>query len=147
MDSVIEREDIKTKTTLALGDYNFPFIQWPNKRIYSRDEEPAKMASEKAQAKKLLDWAEDNFMEQFVHTATRKDNILDLVFSNSNDIINGYSTIINKQFSDHNTLRINLNYQDRKEPKIERKNPYPNSIYEYDLMAASEEDWVRYDVL
>ena len=86
-------------------------------------------------------------MEQFVHTATRKDNILDLVFTNSDEVINGCSTIINRQFSDHNTLRISLNYQYRNEVKLQRKNPYPNSIYEYDLMKATDENWVRYDIL
>ena len=105
------------------------------------------MASEKQQAKLLLEWAEQNFMEQYIHTATRKGNILDLVFSNSNTLIDNYSTIVNKQFSDHNILKVSLNYQYRNQSKINRKNPYPNSIYEYDLLNASDEDWIRYNVL
>ena len=28
-----------------------------------------------------------------------------------------------------------------------RKNPYPNKVYEYDLMKADDEDWKRYDIL
>ena len=31
--------------------------------------------------------------------------------------------------------------------KKKRKKPYPNTVYEYDLMRASEEDWVKYDVI
>ena len=46
---------------------------------------------------------------------------------------------MNRKFSDHNILRVRLNYKD--------KNPYPNNIYKYDLMNATEEDWIRYDVL
>ena len=144
---VLEKEDIKSKNILAVGDFNFPFIQWPEKRIYSRDEEPIEMASEKVQAKMLLEWADRSFMDQFIYTATRKGNILDLVFSNSNNLINGYSTIVNNKFSDHNILKLNLNYQYQNQAKITRKNPYPNTIYEYDLMNASEKDWIRYNVL
>ena len=105
------------------------------------------MASEKVQAKLLLEWAEQNFMNQIINTPTRKENILDLVFSNSDNLINGYSTIVNTSFSDHNILQIVLNYENKSEEKKERKNPYPNTIYEYNLVNASEEDWNRYDVL
>ena len=35
----------------------------------------------------------------------------------------------------------------KNEKKKQRKNPYPNSIYEYDLLNADEEDWIRYDVI
>ena len=84
------------------------------------------MNSEKEQAKMMLDWAEQNFLEQQINSATRKNNILDLVFTNSNSLINGYTTIVNKSFSDHNILRINLNYRYKNEEKRERNNPYPN---------------------
>ena len=49
-----------------LGDYNFPFIQWPSKTIY-RNQEPEERASEKVQGKMLLDFAESNFMEQYIY--------------------------------------------------------------------------------
>ena len=136
-----------TKTVLALGDYNFPFIEWPSRKMYSRDQNPNNMASEKVQGQMLLDWAESNYMEQYINTLTRKDNILDLVFSNSPNLINGYVTIVNKNFSDHNILKINLNYNYTNEGRKVRKNPFPNRIYEYDLLNASEEDWIRYDVI
>ena len=66
IDEIMEKGDIKAKTLLAMGDFNFPFIQWPNKQIYSRDEEPEQMSSEKRQAKLLLNWAEENFLEQII---------------------------------------------------------------------------------
>jgi hypothetical protein len=28
-----------------------------------------------------------------------------------------------------------------------RRNPYPNKIYEYDLLNGSKEDWIRYDAM
>ena len=135
------------KTLLALGDFNFPFIKWPSRQIYSRDQEPGQMASEKVQGLKLLDWTETNFMEQYILTPTRKGNILDLVFANSANLIQGYTTLVNSSFSDHNILRISLNYPYKNETENIRKNPYPNMIYEYDLHNAGEEEWIRYDVL
>ena len=137
----------EAKTLLALGDFNFPFIQWPRKKIYSRDQEPRHMASEKVQGQMLLDWAEALFMEQYILTPTRKGNILDLVFTNSQSLIGSYSTIVNHSFSDHNLLKINLNYPYKGEKEKKRKNPYPNKIYEYDLLNADEEDWFRYNVI
>ena len=102
---VIESDDEKAKTICAVGDFNFSFIQWPSKTIYSREEEPENKSSEKIQAKMMLNWAEQNFFEQHIKSATRKNNILDLVFTNSNSLVNGYTTIVSKSFSDHNILR------------------------------------------
>ena len=149
INSEIENETVhKSRTLLVLGDFNFPFIKWPNKRIYLRDEEPENMSSEKTQGKMLLEWAEQNFLEQYIYSPTRKGNTIDLVFTNLVSLINGYSTIININFSDHNILRLHLNIayrsQDRKKKKI---NPYPNTMYEYDLINASKEDWIRYETL
>ena len=115
--------------------------------MYSRDQNPNQMASEKVQGQMMLDWAENNYMEQYIVTPTRKNNILDLVFSNSPNLINGYFTIVNKKNSDHNILKLNLKYSYKNEAKNIRKNPYSNKIYEYELLNAHEEDWIRYDVI
>ena len=115
--------------------------------MYSRDQNPNQMASEKVQGQMMLDWAENNYMEQYIVTPTRKNNILDLVFSNSPNLINGFFTIVNKKNSDHNILKLNLKYSYKNEAKNIRKNPYPNKIYEYELLNAHEEDWIRYDVI
>ena len=105
------------------------------------------MSSEKKQGKMLLDWAEMNFLEQYIHTPTRKDNILDLVFTDSPNLIRGYETVVSKRFTDHNILKIYLTPSSEKEKEVKRKNPYTNQVYEYDLINADEEDWKRYDVL
>ena len=142
----IEKET-KSKILLVLRDFNFPFIEWPSGKIYSREQEPTNRASEKVQAGILLNWAEGNFMEQLITTPTRKSNILDLVFSNTPNLITEYSTIVNNKFSDHSILKININISDKHNEKRMRKNPYPNSIYEYELLNAHKEDWLRYDAL
>ena len=122
----LEEETNQIKSILALGDYNFPFIKWPSRTIYSRDNDPIEMSSEKKQGKMLLDWAEMNFLEQYIHTPTRKDNILDLVFTDSPNLIRGYETVVSKRFTDHNILNIYLTPSSEKEKEVIRKNPYPN---------------------
>ena len=66
---------------------------------------------------------------------------------NTSELVSGYSTIVNRKFSDHNILRVKLNYKYKNEKKTERKSQYPNNIYKYDLINAKEEDWIRYDIL
>ena len=66
----LEEETNQKRSILALGDYNFPFIKWPSRRIYSRDNDPSEMSSEKKQGKMLLDWTEMNFLEQYIHSPT-----------------------------------------------------------------------------
>ena len=70
-----------------------------------------------------------------------------MVFTSTSELVSGYSTVVNRKFSDHNILRVSLNYKYKNEKKTERKNPYPNNIYKYDLMNATKEDWIRYDTL
>ena len=111
IDEIHEKENNKSKMILATGDYNFPFIKWPCRSIYTREEEPEHMSSDKKQAKLLLTWAEQNFLEQVINTPTRGNNILDLVFTNSSNLTSGYSTIVNRKFSDHNILKVKLNYE------------------------------------
>ena len=128
-----------------VGDFNFPFIQWPSRRIYSREDDPGAMSSEKEQGKMLLEWSDMNFMEQRINTATRKENILDLVFTNTEQLVERYETIVNSILSDHNTILIHLNIEEESNETKEDTNPYPNKIFEYNLMKGSNEDWVRYE--
>ena len=98
------------------------------------------MSSEKEQGKALLEWTEKNFMEQKVTTATRKDNILDLVFTNNENFVLNHEIIINSRLSDHNTVKINLNTEKEEEVSKKKENPYPNKIFEYNLLKGSKED-------
>ena len=140
---VMEEVD-RAKTTMMIGDFNFPFIRWPNKTVRVREGEG--MSSEKEQAKLLMEWTDGHFLEQMITTPTRKENILDLVFTNTTELINRCKTTVNTKMSDHNTLHIYMNIDDeRKDEK--KKNPYPNNIFEFDLMKGTEEDWIKYETM
>ena len=66
--------------------------------------------------------------------------------TNTTELISRYKTTVNNKLSDHNTLTVYLNIDDDK--TTERKtNPYPNSIYEYDLMKGTEADWIKYETI
>ena len=145
LEEVILKEATKTKTILMLGDYNFPFIRWPCKTIYTREEDQVR-SSEKEQGLMIIDWTGKNFLEQIILTPTTKEGILDLVFTNNEDIINRYKVTVNNRLSDHNTLNIYLNIdEDRKD--YEKKNRYPNEIFEYDLLKGTEGDWIKYETM
>ena len=99
--------DPKVKDVLIFGDFNLPFISWPKGEIYQKD--VARKSDEKQQAANLLNFVDRNFLENYVKTATRGRNILDLVFTNNHLLINNYRTTINKKLSDHYLLTIDLN--------------------------------------
>ena len=138
--------DPKVKDVLMLGDFNLPFICWPKREIYQREIE--KKSGEKQQAVKLVNFVERNFFENYVNTATRGNNILDLVFTNNHMLVNSIATTINKKMSDHNLLNIALNFTYNAQIKKKKvTNPYSTKVFEYNLNEATENDWKRFDAI
>ena len=138
--------DPKVKDVLMLGDFNLPFISWPKGEIYQK--EVAKKSGEKQQAVKLVNFVERNFLENYVNTATRGKNVLDLVFTNNHLLVNSYTTTVNKKMSDHYLLTIALNFTYNAQIKKKKvTNPYTTKVYEYNLNEASENDWKRFNAI
>ena len=139
-------DDPKVKDVLVVGDFNFPFISWQKKEIYQK--EVSRKSEEKQQAEKLTDFAENNFFENYVNTATRGKNILDLVLTNNHLLVNSYSTLVNKKLSDHYllTIALNISYNVQAEKK-KVTNPFTTKVYEYNLTEATERDWERFSAM
>ena len=136
--------DIKVKDILHFGDFNLPCISWPSGKIYEKG--VTQKSKEKQQAEMLVNFVENNFMENYIHTATRGKNILDLVFTNNHQLVNNYTTTVNNKFSDHNLLTVELNFSYNTERKSTKSiNPMTTNIYEYDLKNATINDWNRFD--
>ena len=94
----------------------------------------------------LLEFADENFLENCIETPTRGSNILDLVFSNNHALVNYYKTVVNSKLTDHNLLNVLSNFSYNQPTKTEHvKNPYSSKIYEYDTENADEEDWARFE--
>ncbi|KAG0720571.1 hypothetical protein GWK47_048219 [Chionoecetes opilio] len=95
---------IPTPDIILTGDFNFPFLKWPEGIL------TGSTLADKCQAESLLEIANSTFLIQVITEPTRGKNILDLLFTNNCDAVNNISaekTI----FSDHNLLRIHTNYQ------------------------------------
>ena len=102
----------------------------------------------KKQAEMYLKFQDENFMDNVVETATRCNNILDLISTNNPDLIICYKVTVNKKLSDHNTIEIRLNFTFNNVEKEEKvKNPYTTKIFEFDTENASEEQFKRFEHL
>ena len=141
--------DSKIRNILDFGDYNFPTIKWPSRNVYVHEKrERVNQAAEKKQAEMFLNFQDEYFMDNVIETATRGENILDLISTNNPDLILCYKVTVNKKLSDHNTIEIRFNFtfnNDKKEEKV--KNPYTTRIFEFDTDNASEEQLNRFEHL
>ena len=141
----VAKSDPKTSTILQCGDYNFPFISWPSRKMYFKEIPESRKADAKKQAEIFLNYCDQNFLEQYISTPTRGLNVLDLVLTNNCAIINTYTTIVNKKFSDHFTIKIWLNISYNQDVKEKREYPYSTKLMQYDFLNGDDEDWLRFD--
>ena len=143
------KEDTKIRNILDYGDYNFPCISWPSKKIYVHEnKERTNQAEEKKQAELYVKFQDENFMDNHIETPTRQKAILDLVSSNNPNLIQTYKIIVNKKLSDHNTIEVKLNFVFNEDVKIEKiKNPYLTKVFEYETEKATDEQKKRFEHL
>jgi len=109
---IIKHQALPTPDIILLGDFNFPHMKWPSGKILA-----GSTKEEQEQAKLLLNEASNNFMNQIILKPTRKNNILDLVFSNNPSLVHHYE-VVPTIISDHNIINIFLNYV-HEEPPME----------------------------
>ena len=89
-------------TILVFGDFNFPIIDWSTKEIRS-DGRP-----DRTQAVRLIEFMDRQLLEQLVITPTRENNILDLVLTNNDEVVNDIRVEYTK-ISDHRLVVMNSN--------------------------------------
>ena len=137
-------------TILISGDFNLGFLDsWEPSTIEKLKAgalcpRAGRAASEeKKQALHLVDFAEDFFLLQYVDEATRKQNILDLIFTNNNNLIIRCRQVINAKLSDHNTIITELSYGLKQLENKQNKNFTTTTIPEYDFQGADDENWAR----
>ena len=98
-------------------------------------------SSDKIQAMKLIDFVNTHYLTQMVVTPTRQDNILDYVFVNKENFIKNIEIQMNSYLSDHNTITAEVDFIGISNVEDKKTNFCDTVIPEYDLMAASEEQW------
>ena len=87
---------VKTKTSVILGDFNLPRINWKN---LSADNEGTR----------LLKLVKKLYLSQFVTEPTLDNNILDIVLSSEADLINACEVGETLANSDHKIIRCEIN--------------------------------------
>lgn len=84
------------------GDFNFPNILWENTT------QPYLKITEKC----FYNFVKDMGLIQLVKTPTRKNNILDLIITDQNNMISNVEVIAPFSFSDHNSVKFSINFSD-----------------------------------
>ena len=140
-------------TILMSGDFNLHFLHsWSGETIEALKAESIcpragrLIANDKRQALHLVEFVEEFFLTQFIEEATRKANILDLVFTNNSELITMCKQITNSKLSDHNTILAKLSYGLKPLERKEKINFASTKIPEYELKAADDEDWLRMNI-
>ena len=106
---LLEEMAIPEPTVIITGDFNFPFIEWKRSGVgaCSWIMKPGTYGTEdeKSQFNKLMEIMDNYHLVQAIEEPTRKENTLDLVFTNEIDIIKqvGVSRTI---LSDHDLIEI-----------------------------------------
>ena len=93
---------------LLLGDFNMPEINWET-NCASRSSDHTTL---------LCEIIHNNFLTQLVKDPTREENILDLAFVSSPDLV--HDLTVGQPFSDHNSINLLLSrssYGDRRSEK------------------------------
>ena len=111
---------------LGFGDFNFPQLKWTQGALPPPQSPNSQLGT---QCNAVLSMMRDHLLYQAVTEPTRLDNILDLVFTNNQSLINGISHQANVEFSDHNTLNLRMNIF----PGQICKKPLDKSYYQTDL--------------
>ena len=93
-----EHNPINKLQLLIFGDFNFPQICW--------DDLSRNLTSE---AETLLNFTDLHFLTQCVQEGTRQNNLLDLFFTNSPNLVN-FVSVEDVCFSDHKLLQIDTNF-------------------------------------
>ena len=133
-----DKEKVKIFMT---GDFNLGFLKdWNHdviNKIYEetsmRSSEDKIVSDDKHQAVNLIEFCEKWCLVQKVNENTRSNRILDLVFTNSDDLIDDINHIKNEKMSDHDSLVITMSgINDINDKKIEdKKNFCTTKIPEY----------------
>ena len=138
--------------TILLGDFNFPQMEsWEDNAVSKLlSQEDEKLGSENRQAKLLAILAEDYALTQRVMEPTRtknrqtnEGNILDILFTNSDHIVNNIKTYENSVISDHKTVVGNLNLEISKQKIKPMKNHCTTKLRRFKIHTATPEQMAK----
>ena len=109
--------------------------------IEYREERGADISCDKKQASILCNFVQEQFMEQYIDSSTRGQNLLDLMFCNDSDLITYNLPIDNVIISDHTLCVLGTNFNITPISRKVRSNIYSTEISNYNLMDATSNEW------
>ena len=145
-----QEHDIKVHDVIIATDSNFPDIKWVNGTGHIQPgRDHGHLSEDRLQATALLEFADELFLHQIITSPTRRNNILDLIFTNNTNIINDQTIICNEKLSDHYVIQLDMNYDNQvnKETRKEKTNHSKTNLNKYDFQGASDELWYRFNLL
>ena len=107
---------LKNTDAIILGDLNLPQINWGDHSFLENE------------SRRLIKFTEDNFLHQYVREPTRGPNILDLIFSNQENLVSDVQVREHLATCDHNMINFVINSQN---------NPVKETIYVPDFSKAN----------
>ena len=131
------------------GDFNFPNMgNWSELHttsfldtIIASFDKGNTLSSTNTQIKTLYDFSESWLLTQTINENTRKNNILDLFFTNDENAVLNSEIIHNVSFSDHNLVKIYTNTVFEKIISEKEDYPYMTEIPKYRLLEGTSQDW------
>ena len=99
----IEKRAPPQPNILLMGDFNFPQINWSTEIITGGGRSGVEMKA----AQLLRDFSSDFCLTQLIDKPTRGTNILDLVFTNNEDLVYDWK-VFDAGISDHRMIMITL---------------------------------------
>ena len=99
---------LKNNDAIILGDFNLPEINWQD------------FSFVESESRRLINFTEDNFLYQHVTEPTRGSNILDLIFTNQEYLVQNTKVREHLATCDHNMIEFEINNE---------QNPLTESVY------------------
>ena len=111
------RANVKDRFCIITGDFNCPKVNWKDRTA-------------DVEGKRLLEFASEELLTQWVDEATRGNNVLDLVFSSEDDIISNMRVGEKLGKSDHNIIKFEIKTNFSKKKKSFMKPDFRNANFE-----------------
>ena len=136
--------DGKYQNIIWGGDFNLKDINWNNFNGGNMD-----FSDQNSNHTSILFKATNQYMmNQTVFSPTRNNNILDLIFTNNQNMITEHNMIMNSNFSDHNTIISKLNIKLNQSHKNEKFiNIHDTKIPMFKIKDVPDYHWENYSDL
>ena len=111
--NILQNLEKPEPTIILSGDLNFPFVKWKrlpdNSCSWEYKPHTNATADEKQQFERLYEMCGNHFMLQMIEEPTRKENTLDLMFTNEVNLVTMVE-VTKSSYSDHDIIEMSTNY-------------------------------------